>query len=221
MLTEGVDFKCVDRSGRPLPICYGVGIANHRLFQRLQTLLNRFAFAVPHEAGKVELGGRMTLHGAGSSIAVDGLIGVHTEILTAGAAEAAQLLGFPSDLIDRAARLVGAAVGSKEFVAANAPELIAALTEPARAFENLRREQGRRQASTIASTPSPTRTARVATGAAPSPSANDRGHYMCIGADRPTQAPPWWKIAIGAIVVLGAGYLVTRPMVKTMERTLG
>lgn len=161
MLTEGIDFKCVDRSGKPLSICYGVGIANHQLFQRLQTLLNQFAFAVPPEAGTVQLGD-MSWKGGGWSIAVDGFIGSATEALSMGAALVAQALGFSSDLIDRATRYNG-----KEFVAANASELITALTEPASAFERLRREQGRRQAAAASSATarSASRTSGISSGA--------------------------------------------------------
>jgi hypothetical protein len=43
------------------------------------------------------------------------------------------------------------------------------------------------------------------------------GHYAHVGADQPTTATPWWKIAIGAAVIGGAAYLLTRPIVKEMQ----
>jgi len=41
-LTINVDFKCVDKAGDPLPICFGIG-AVHDQFKLLQILINRLA----------------------------------------------------------------------------------------------------------------------------------------------------------------------------------
>lgn len=42
-LTQGTDFKCVDKSGKPLPICFGIGAANHATLQQLQQALNQLS----------------------------------------------------------------------------------------------------------------------------------------------------------------------------------
>jgi hypothetical protein len=41
------------------------------------------------------------------------------------------------------------------------------------------------------------------------------GHCTHVGADQKMQMAPWWKLAIGATVILGAGFLVTRRMTTT------
>lgn len=60
-LTINTDFKCVDKAGDPLPICFGIG-AIHDQFKTLQVLINRFA----------TLGDKFT------PIIVDGFIGDET-----------------------------------------------------------------------------------------------------------------------------------------------
>lgn len=43
LLVQGTDFNCVDKSGKPLPICFGKGTENHQLLQTLQQQLNKFS----------------------------------------------------------------------------------------------------------------------------------------------------------------------------------
>jgi lysozyme family protein len=40
---EGTDFKCEDKAGNPLPICFGIGAQNHALLQQLQQVVNAFS----------------------------------------------------------------------------------------------------------------------------------------------------------------------------------
>ncbi len=70
-LVQGTDFKCADKSGSPLPICFGVGATNHALFQQLQQQLNKFS----GEAGFTPL-------------VVDGFIGTLTVAAVAAVARA-------------------------------------------------------------------------------------------------------------------------------------
>jgi len=42
-LVQGTDFKCADKAGKALPICFGIGAANHALLQQLQQKINRFS----------------------------------------------------------------------------------------------------------------------------------------------------------------------------------
>lgn len=42
-LAQGTDFKCIDKAGKPLPICFGIGAANHALLQQLQQRINKFS----------------------------------------------------------------------------------------------------------------------------------------------------------------------------------
>lgn len=44
-----------------------------------------------------------------------------------------------------------------------------------------------------------------------------RGEY---GTDR-SSSTPWWQLAIGVTVVLGAGYLITRPLIKETNSAIG
>lgn len=44
-LAQGTDFKCVDKAGKPLPICFGIGAANHALLQTLQQRINKFSLS--------------------------------------------------------------------------------------------------------------------------------------------------------------------------------
>lgn len=123
MLTQDVDFKCVDSSGRPLPICFGVGSTNHRLFLTLQQLLNRLsmpAYSSRAPAVKVSKGFRPLL--------VDGFIGPATVAAIIPAMAVTMHLGLdptPQVLHDFNGNV---APLTKESVAARAPELVAAFS---------------------------------------------------------------------------------------------
>jgi hypothetical protein len=54
--------------------------------------------------------------------------------------------------------------------------------------------------------------------------ANERGQYGQPNPSAPKKSTPWWEIAIGASVFLGAGYLVSRQgnkMMADMQRNIG
>jgi lysozyme family protein len=87
-LVKGTDFNC------NTAICYGIGAANHALFQQLQTTLNQYA--------------KLGLSAYTSQLTVDGFIGANT-VSAARAAAAAALLPSPGT--------------TKEQVAANAQVL--------------------------------------------------------------------------------------------------
>jgi hypothetical protein len=51
---------------------------------------------------------------------------------------------------------------------------------------------------------------------------NERGSYRPLVGQAPdptSNATPWWKLAIGAAVVLGVGYLVMSPKSKGRHRS--
>ena len=43
VFVQGTDFKCADKAGNPLPICFGIGAQNHGLLQQLQQQVNQLS----------------------------------------------------------------------------------------------------------------------------------------------------------------------------------
>lgn len=93
-LVEGVDFNCTKKA------CYGIGTQNHRLFEDLQSALNKFS---------AEYGFR--------PIPVDGFIG----ILKGGTVEAAGIVGARLPLPWTALSGIPLTI---ESIAANAPAIL-------------------------------------------------------------------------------------------------
>ena len=117
MLRQDVDFKCVDKTGRQLPVCYGIGAANHAILQQLQRLLNRLSAPVTLSSVLVSRGFR--------PLVVDGLIGPSTVAAVIPAmAVTFQLSGEMANILNKFN--AGMIPLAKENVAAYAPELVQA-----------------------------------------------------------------------------------------------
>jgi lysozyme family protein len=146
MLRQDTDFKCVDRAGNPLPVCYGIGAANHALLQQLQRLLNRLSAPVHMNSLVVSEGFR--------PLAVDGLVGAATVAAIVPAMGVTfQLAGEMADVLMKFND--GTIPLAKENVAAYAPELVQAFEQTIARVEARMRELGiqPRPTSTVGAEP--------------------------------------------------------------------
>lgn len=199
-LVQGTDFNCNSS------ICYGIGSANHALFQQLQTTLNTFA-----KLGITAYRGQLT---------VDGFLGDQT-LSAARAAAAVAGLSAPStkpQLASQAAILNG---GLSAFLASiNAPKPTATTTTPVATSSS-----APVQTTSVSTTPTTTPgVMTVPNGVKTPPSTVQVPSTTMPSSMTPTAAltpvappasktPLWVWIAAGAagVIVVGAvGYAVLR-----------